>query len=106
MMTRQFRTDGCSGGLSRAWRIALRSDPPWEGCCIMHDHAYWLGGSRFARKQADLALLSCVARNGHPWWAIAMYAAVRAFGGPFWPMPRRWGYGQGRPRYYQQEKQQ
>ncbi len=77
-----FTTDGCSGGLSSAWRHAARlapdlaavhgEQPPWEHCCVAHDRAYHRGAavdeeipddalaSFEARKRADEALRACV----------------------------------------------
>jgi hypothetical protein len=75
-----FTTDGCSGGLSDAWRVvadrfpafaeAHREAPPWEDCCVIHDRAYHVGGSDAdaelsyaARLQADEALQLCVVHS-------------------------------------------
>lgn len=72
-----FETDGCSGGLSQAWRTmsstfpkfaeAHQSRPPWEDCCVTHDRAYHnaggaldAGASFDARLTADETLRSCV----------------------------------------------
>ncbi len=88
-----FTTDGCSGGMSLIWRKVLRRVPPWEGCCVKHDLAYWRGGFWMDRKQADLELMMCVKRAGHPIWAILIYIGVRLGGTPIWPFPWRWGYG-------------
>ena len=72
-----FTTDGCSGGLSDAWRVvaerfpafaeAHQEAPPWEACCVIHDRAYHAGGpdaevelSYAARLSADKALQFCV----------------------------------------------
>lgn len=72
-----FSTDGCSGGMSQAWKsiatvfpefaVAYDVAPPWEFCCVTHDRAYHLAGydptpsaSFTARLQADEALRSCV----------------------------------------------
>jgi hypothetical protein len=72
-----FTTDGCSGGMSRAWSFvadtfpdfaeAHRARPPWEACCITHDRAYHAAGpdphpnrSFDRRLLADGALHSCV----------------------------------------------
>jgi len=109
-----FVTDGCSGFLSFAWRMLFGAAPPWEGCCIEHDRAYWRGGEKRLRLEADSKLMQCVAANGHPWWAAMMFVAVR-IGGPYWlPFPSlrqmdgrwhfslnevRWGYGWRYPRY-------
>jgi len=76
-----FETDGCSGGLSDAWRLvagqfpdfaATYNDiPPWESCCVTHDRAYHNAGgavtpeaSFSARLTADKALEQCVAETG------------------------------------------
>ena len=76
-----FETDGCSGGLSNAWRLIANTFPafaeiheevpPWEGCCVTHDRAYHSGGadlapeaSYAARLTADIALEACVISEG------------------------------------------
>lgn len=76
-----FTTDGCSGGLSTAWRVVAEEypefadahggQPPWEACCITHDRAYHAGGRLErthddfqARVAADRALRSCVVEAG------------------------------------------
>lgn len=73
----EFATDGCSGGLSKAWNILADragefgnlhgAHPPWEACCIEHDRAYHAGGAGLdasasfdARKLADEELRNCV----------------------------------------------
>ncbi len=110
-----FTTDGCSGFLSFNWRLLFGVAPPWEGCCLTHDRAYHQGGPVALRLKADTELMRCVAANGHPYWAIIMFIAVR-LGGPRWlPFPSlrkqtdgrwkfsmnevRWGYGWKFPRY-------
>lgn len=77
----RFETDGCSGGLSDAWRLmaeqfpefgdAYESAPPWEFCCVTHDRAYHNGAmaadataSFAARLTADRRLESCVEQMG------------------------------------------
>lgn len=84
--------DGCSGGLSKVWVAISGEAPPFEGCCDTHDKAYAVGGTRAERRKANLALYNCVAYNGYPGWASVMWVAVRLFGGPFWPLPWRWGF--------------
>ena len=109
-----FSSDGCSGFMSYAWRRLFRNEPPWEGCCFAHDVAYWKGGPTKLRLEADIELMRGVALNGHPYWAMLMFLAVR-IGGPWWlPYPSirrrqgkwhfscnevRWGYGYRYPRY-------
>ena len=87
-----IKYDGCSGGMSKAWRWLFDAPPPWEGCCDRHDQPYTQGGTAKQRFEADIALLRCVAQVGHPWWAIAMFIAVRLGGGPYLPTPWRWGF--------------
>jgi hypothetical protein len=76
-----FTTDGCSGGLSKAWRTvsdrfpafakAHKKTPPWEPCCITHDRSYHSAGgtteaheSYILRLSADQALRKCVLDTG------------------------------------------
>lgn len=109
-----FLSDGCSGFMSFLWEGLTGSPPPWEGCCLEHDRAYWKGGKLSLRREADSLLMQCVAANGHPWWAWLMFLGVR-LGGVWWlPFPSarrvdgrwrftfdgvRWGYGHRYPRY-------
>jgi hypothetical protein len=95
-MTDEFVSDGCSGGMSAAWRFFLNSPPPWEGCCVEHDRRYWAGGTAAQRREVDAQLLACVAAKGHPLWAIVMWMAVRIGGAWFWP-GNRWGAGNKEP---------
>ena len=127
-----FTTDGCSGGLSIGWKYlamqveAVRSThgnlPPWQACCIEHDHLYHAAvsvestpeDSFSARKQADMELRSCVIDTGfdratslsndydvsietveglYTTIADLMYRAVRVGGVPCSGLPWRWGYG-------------
>ncbi len=98
-----FTTDGCSGGMSWGWRLLFRRPPPWEGECIEHDHAYWLGGNRRLRLEADRILAGAVARCGYPIIAALMYYAVRVGGHSWLPLPWRWGYGYRWPRGHNKE---
>lgn len=76
-----FATDGCSGGLSLAWRAigdllppfaeTHQENPPWEACCVTHDRVYHAAGgartaeeSHRARLVADEALRVCVRDAG------------------------------------------
>jgi len=73
----EFETDGCSGGLSDAWKgfAKISSDfkqflsnrPPWEPCCVTHDRAYWKGETKNGfdkRLKADKTLRQCVLDYG------------------------------------------
>jgi len=55
--TRAFTTDGCSGGMSWAWQTFVKpltkTDIPWRQCCVVHDRAYWMGGTWTDRRVAD-----------------------------------------------------
>jgi len=127
-----FTTDGCSGGLSVGWEFLSQkvthfqqihgSDPPWQSCCVTHDHAYHTAGTRYTsaeesftlRLLADEELRVCVQETGLQripelskhyslegpdvellYSAIAsiMYRAVRIGGVPCSGLPWRWGYG-------------
>lgn len=84
-----FDTDGCSEFPDGT----LEQQTLWQNCCIEHDKAYWLGGSRAARQQVDEALEACVAAVGQPEIAAIMLAGVRVGGSPYWLTRYRWGYG-------------
>ncbi|MDY6882048.1 MAG: hypothetical protein V2J25_11065 [Desulfatiglans sp.] len=78
-----FKTDGCS----------ICPDHDWVECCIEHDLAYWMGGTREERKEADIRLKECVGEKGHVISGHIMYWGVR-IGGVWWlPTPFRWGFG-------------
>ena len=70
-------------------------------CCIQHDLAYWMGGTREDRRDADQALRQCVADIGEEEIAEIMLAGVRVGGSPYWPTGYRWGYGWRYLRGYQ-----
>lgn len=89
----QVKYDGCSGGMSKAWRFLFNNQcPPWEGCCDSHDQLYAKGGTSIQRKQADLKLYECVKIKGYPVWASIIYIAVRVGGVPWLPTSWRWGF--------------
>ncbi len=84
-----FKSDGCS-----AFPDGTISEKKlWLQCCYQHDLSYWQGGSSEQRKQADLALKSCVAQVGKPVIAQLMLAGVRVGGTPYLPTKFRWAYG-------------
>lgn len=91
-----FASDGCSSfpnGTQQHQEL-------WLSCCVAHDYAYWKGGTRTERLQADAALHSCVETVGEPKIADLMLAGVRAGGSPYLPTRFRWGYGWSYPRGY------
>jgi len=91
-----FTTDGCSSFPDGTFEHKLL----WQNCCVVHDKAYWQGGTAEQRKIADLALESCVVKVGQPKIAKLMLAGVRVGGSPHWPTQFRWGYGWEFPRKY------
>ena len=91
-----FTTDGCSSFPDGT----IEQDALWKYCCVVHDYAYWQGGSRDDRKAADAALSQCVAQVGEPEIAKLMLAGVRVGGTPYLPTRFRWGYGWPWPRGY------
>lgn len=95
--------DGCSGGMSRWWRMIAGHLPPWEGCCDDHDQHYAVGGTKLQRWKCDIRLMYCVQDNGHPLIAKLMLLAVRIGGHPLLPLPWRWGFKHHWPHNYTQE---
>lgn len=86
---RPFASDGCS----RFPDGTLEDRKLWCHCCVVHDEAYWKGGSREQRKTADAELRNCVKEAGKPKTAALMQFGVRTGGSPIWPTRFRWGYG-------------
>ena len=85
-----FTTDGCSRFPDRA----PNGKSDWCHCCVVHDLAYWRGGTSEERLAADLALKACVLKaTGSEVLAEVMFAGVRIGGGPHLPTSYRWGYG-------------
>lgn len=84
-----FTTDGCSvfpDGDNQ-------NNAKWMACCVKHDYAYWKGGIKSEREQADFELKECVADLGERNIASVMHLGVRLGGEPFYPVWYRWGYG-------------
>jgi hypothetical protein len=54
-----------------------------QSCCERHDEAY-SPLSHMSRYDADVALLVCVAKRGHPWRAMLMFAVCRLAGWAFY----------------------
>jgi len=85
-----FATDGCSLFPDRS----LISQRDWCSCCVVHDLAYWRGGTAEQRLNADRELQTCVARStGNKALSELMFTGVRAGGGPYYFTTYRWGYG-------------
>ena len=86
---KEFTSDGCSMFPDGTREQKLL----WHQCCVVHDLAYWLGGTAEERKDADQALKNCVADVDEPQIAKLMLAGVRVGGTPWLPTRFRWGYG-------------
>lgn len=91
-----FATEGCSLFPDGTKEHATL----WRLCCIIHDVAYWRGGTYDERLEADRALQRCVEERGESEIAKLMYSGVRAGGTPYSPTPFRWGFGWPYPRGY------
>jgi len=93
-------SDGCS-----VPRIARGFLPEEQGetrqCCVRHDEAYYYGGSREERQEADGRFSACLLAAGvPPWLARVYYLAVRVGGHPRFRRPNvSWAFGGDRFRY-------
>lgn len=84
-----FATDGCS-----MWIDGPPGNPNlWRHCCVVHDFAYWIGGTEEQRRYADDAMKLCIREAQQPMMATHTYNGVRMGGGPYWPSSYRWGFG-------------
>lgn len=91
----EFTTDGCSdGGLSKLFACLGEGVPGLlEMICVLHDRAYWRGGSAADRLAADRNFHDSIAMFGYPIIAFIYYHSVRLGGVPWLPTSWRWGYG-------------
>nr|WP_320017192.1 hypothetical protein [uncultured Desulfobacter sp.] len=99
-------SDGCSGGMSASYaklpqaiRDRFGETLFWRECCVVHDRAYYYGGSREEKEAADEALKQCVAKKLDSdivgiLLGSAMEAAVLIGGLPYFSTSYRWGYGE------------
>ena len=98
-------SDGCSGGMSASFaklpqkiRDRFGETLLWRECCVVHDRAYYYGGTREEKQAADEALKQCVARTlgddiSGELLGSAMQFAVSIGGLPYFATSYRWGYG-------------
>ena len=91
-----FSSDGCSSFPDGT----IKEKVLWLECCILHDKAYWQGGTKQQRLYADVELKQCVSSVGKPIIAKLMLTGVRVGGSPYWPTAYRWGYGWEFPKAY------
>ena len=103
-------------GFAEAVRVLPRWQPVWsDGCsvpallrlvmpveteaartaCIVHDEAYYYGGSEDDRRHADERLREALIAAGMaPWRARVYYGSVRVGGGPEWRVKGvSWSFG-------------
>ncbi len=93
-----FTSDGCSLFPDRS----LIENSDWCECCLEHDIAYWQGGTKAQRLEADQKLRDCVLeKTGNRTLAETMYQGVRLGGSPYFYNWYRWGYGWSYKRKYQ-----
>jgi len=102
-----FTSDGCTLFPDGT----MKDRDKWCECCLEHDIAYWKGGTKDDRLNADKALRQCVQeRTGNKKLATLMYDGVRAGGHPAFPTWYRWAYGWNYGRGYkplsEREKEQ
>ncbi len=101
----QRHSDGCSGGMSATYAKLkfLHSKHgetlPWRQCCVVHDRAYYNGGKKKEKENADKELKNCVSKvvgPEHLGFVLGdlMKNAVWIGGRPYFPTTYRWGYGE------------
>lgn len=84
-----LESDGCS----------MFPDGDYRDCCVVHDNAYFAGGSWTMRWRADKRLFECVAGKPglqHKFIAPVMWLGVRVFGVSCLPTRFRWGFGRAK----------
>ena len=91
-----FESDGCSFFPDGTWK----DSDLWQDCCVIHDIAYWQGGTKKQRTNADQILKNCVANHDQSAISKIMFLGVRIGGTPYLPTPYRWGFGWPYPRPY------
>ena len=82
-------SDGCTASPNSGW---------WGShleCCLRHDEAYYYGGTKEQRRDADLVFRHCLVGMGVPVPIAWMYwGAVRAMGPPRFRFPKAsWAFG-------------
>ncbi|PIK14945.1 hypothetical protein [Halobacteriovorax sp. JY17] len=91
-----FFSDGCS-----KWPDGTKDKPNiWLICCFNHDKAYWLGGTKEEKFEADDKLRMCVKEHFSASMGILMYLGVAVGGIPDYKTDYRWGFGWNYDRGY------
>jgi hypothetical protein len=87
---RPFFTDGCSGILDTDYVFTGES---YVDCCIVHDIAYWKGGTLEEKAKADKDFGICISERVNPLIGSLFEQGVRYGGSDKLDLPWRWGYG-------------
>ena len=87
-MDKKFTSDNCS----------VVPDYDQNECCVLHDFAYWKGGTSQERREADRKFLECVRETRSGFLAPFRWFGVRVGALRIFPTPFRWGYGWRWPR--------
>lgn len=82
-----FTSDGCS-----RFPDAI-GNTDWSECCVVHDVAYWQGGTAQQRAAADEELQQCVSKKAGSLLGELMKLGVRPGGMESLPTSWHWGYG-------------
>ncbi len=101
----RLHSDGCSGGMSLVYsKLTVLHEKhgaqlPWRSCCVVHDQAYYYGGTKQQKIIADQNLKLCVSESiGEENLGIVlgkmMEKTVSIGGSPYFPTSYRWGYGE------------
>lgn len=96
-----FKSDGCSSSPDGV--IATERTSSLAHCCIVHDFAYWTGGSLEDKENADEELRVCISKaSGYPTIGSIYKIGVLIGGGDTLlgmesPFPWKWAYGWNRP---------
>jgi len=85
-----FQTDGCSAYPDG---FPHTNEYEWLHCCIAHDMAYWVGGTKLEKVVADQHLNQCVSEATNQTHGTIMELGVALGGTPFINTTWKWGYG-------------
>lgn len=88
---RPFTSDGCS--VSPDGIPATEKNQLWVECCVAHDTAYWLGGTKKEKKIADENLGKCIKQKGYSIVGSLFKNTVDKTGSAKTSLTFRWGYG-------------
>lgn len=93
---RPFSTDGCSQSPNSVNGVEIVE------CCVKHDIAYWLGGTKEEKEASDIQLGQCISdKTGNPIAGQVYLSGVGVGGSAKLPNTFRWGYGWDALRTYQ-----